>query len=256
MIAPALFTLYLIGVLAYGRTIIEALAAFLGRGPRYEGQRTPTLLATIFGWAILLSIIGLILHYRTDLLQNMVGSLQQAGVLLSTLGAPAQISQAPSSPTASNMILFYYTIIVSGTIALVSFGLLFAALHKVYKDARLMSPVALERPKQEVLKVVQETLVNLHGSERFHEVILKCYKDMCLTLSERGYIIGATQTAREFAEGISSKLDLGVESVRGLTFLFEEARYSSHPITEKAREIALSHLNSLELALERSDERP
>jgi hypothetical protein len=258
LIIPALFTLYLIGILVYCRTIIEALAAFLVSGPRNGGRHTPALLATILGWAIILGIAGLILYYRTGLVQLLLGSLQQAGVLLSTFGGLVQTAQqqTPSSPTASNMIMSFYTIIVFGAISLVSFSLLLAALYKAYNDARSLPLGAPESPRKEVLKAVQEALTNLQGSERFHEVILKCYKNMCLILSDRGYVIGAAQTAREFAESLSSKLDLGAESVSGLTLLFEEARYSNHPITEKEREIALVHLNSLELVLKEIEEKP
>jgi hypothetical protein len=249
VIIPALFTFYLIIVLAYGRTITEILAAFLISGPRDEGRHMAGLLATIFAWAIVVSMIGLLVRYRTELAQLMANVLQQAGaVFLSTLGvSPHTIqSEAASNASATNMMLFYYTILVFGAIVLVSFSLLIAAVHKAYTDARsIAAGVTQSGPRQEVLEVVQEALTRLEESERYDEVIIKCYKQMCRILSDRGYVIGVAQTAREFAENVSSKLDLGVDSVRGLTFLFEEARYSDHWIGGEKREMALSCLNSL-----------
>lgn len=260
VIIPALFTLYLIVVLAYGRAIIEILAAFLISGPRNEGRHMVSLLATIFAWAMVLSMIGLLVRYQRELAQIMVNVLQQAGgFFLSTLGVSPQTIQmeAASNASATNMMLFYYTIVVFGAIVLVSFSLLFAAVHKAYKDARsTTTAVAESGPRQQALKVVQEALTNLEGSERYHEIIVRCYKQMCEILFDRGYVIGAAETAREFAENVSSKLDLGVDSVRGLTFLFEEARYSDHRIGDEKREMALNHLNSLELALESVGVRP
>jgi hypothetical protein len=72
---------------------------------------------------------------------------------------------------------------------------------------------------------------------------------MCAILSDRGFLISPTQTAREFGENVSRKLELGGASVSGLTFLFEEARYSDHLIEDQKRHLAMDYLNSLERVL-------
>jgi hypothetical protein len=72
---------------------------------------------------------------------------------------------------------------------------------------------------------------------------------MCEVLSGRGFIIRADQTAREFASTVSKKLSLGNDAVKGLTFLFEEARYSDHVINDDQRRLAVNKLGSLENAL-------
>jgi hypothetical protein len=72
---------------------------------------------------------------------------------------------------------------------------------------------------------------------------------MCETLSEKGHNIQPAQTPREFVQNVSRKLDLKADSVKGLTFLFEEARYSNHNIGDEKRGMALNYLRSLEHAL-------
>ena len=74
---------------------------------------------------------------------------------------------------------------------------------------------------------------------------------MCEMLSREGLNIRLDETAREFSAEASSKLRLGSDAVRSLTFLFEEARYSAHDIEEEKRTAALSELEILERALAR-----
>jgi hypothetical protein len=72
---------------------------------------------------------------------------------------------------------------------------------------------------------------------------------MCRVLSLHGFRTEFYETASEFSRSIADKLGLGGESVRGLTLLFEEARYSDHQINKAKRAEALNQLESLERSL-------
>ena len=72
---------------------------------------------------------------------------------------------------------------------------------------------------------------------------------MCMILSDAGIVQIHSDTAREFAEDVSLKLRAGSDAVQALTFLFEEARYSNHQITEEKRVMAVQYLESLQQAL-------
>jgi len=100
-----------------------------------------------------------------------------------------------------------------------------------------------------MLQAVQQARAKLKASEKYYETILDCYKQMCRVLSDSGHSIRPTETPREFAQSVSKKLELGTDSVLGLTFLFEEARYSNHRIGDEKKELAVNYLGSLEQVL-------
>jgi hypothetical protein len=72
---------------------------------------------------------------------------------------------------------------------------------------------------------------------------------MCRVLLLHGFKTELYETASEFSRSISDKLGLERESVKGLTSLFEEARYSNHQIDNAKRTEALNQLETLERSL-------
>lgn len=249
VIVPALLTWCLIMVLANSKTITEILAALLLSRPKREGGQRKGLIGIIIAWAIL--VVLAILITRPEFAATISGALQQAaGFFVSKFGIAPQASSPgeTSAPSSGTVLLFYYTILVFAAIVAVSFSLLFVSFYKAYTDARRL-PVVEGDLREEMFQTIQQTRAKLEASERYHETILDCYKQMCRILSGRGHSIVPTETAREYAENVSRKLDLGSDSVRGLTFLFEEARYSDHHLGDEKRELAVGYLNSIENVL-------
>ncbi len=68
--------------------------------------------------------------------------------------------------------------------------------------------------------------------------IINCYQRMVQAAQRLGASITLDQTARELEKAISVMLMIKGSSLRELTDLFEEARYSLHPITETDAEQA------------------
>jgi hypothetical protein len=68
--------------------------------------------------------------------------------------------------------------------------------------------------------------------------IINCYQRMVQSAQRLGAGITSDQTARELEKAISMTLLIKGSSLRELTDLFEEARYSLHPITETEAEQA------------------
>lgn len=62
--------------------------------------------------------------------------------------------------------------------------------------------------------------------------IINCYQRMVLAAQQQGANIASNQTARELEAAIHDMLGIKGPSMRDLTNLFEEARYSLHPMTE------------------------
>lgn len=248
-ILPAILTLYFLVVLAYGKRIMEMLAALFFYRPKQEHSRV-SLLAGILGYIVV--FVALVLLARIGELQSFFSLLQQAFTAIASTGAQiAHLNQGiRSAPPATMVALSYYTVLIFAGIAFLSVTLFFGALRLAYKEGH--EGPSSEEVKLEALQVVQQAANSLRNNTDYEETIVKCYRQMCEVLSGRGFIIGADQTAREFASTVSNKLSLGSDAVRGLTFLFEEARYSAHIINDDQRRLAVNSLDSLENALSQS----
>jgi len=252
IILPVFLTWYLIMLVANSRLIVDVLAAFMVSRPK-EGGRRLSLLATILSYVIVTGL--LVLFLRSGVPQNIINALRQTGSFFSITGNRSLLippsEAAVLSPT--HVLLSYYAILIFGAIIFVSFSLLILSFQKAFKYVRDIATFQTQTwLREEARQVVKDAVANLRMADRYQETIVRCYKQMCRILSDSGFVIGKSETAREFAAGISNKLCLGSDAVNGLTFLFEEARYSKHEINDEKRALALSKLNSLEQALAQS----
>ena len=245
---PVILTVYLLAVLANAKVIIELLAVFFLGSRKREGSGGKSL-AVILGYAI--GIILVFVFFRSVMLQSILGALQiVASVTGKWFNATQSHTVAPPSGASGNPFVLYYTLVIFGATVVVALALFFGGLHKAYEWAREEHmPYNPEAAKQEALGVVQKTVTTLRLNGDYREAILRCYRQMCEVLSNHGFNIGLQETAREFSENITHKLELGSDAIRGLTFLFEEARYSDHQIDDSKRAVALNQLETLERSL-------
>lgn len=245
---PAILTIYLLAVLANARVIVELLAAFLLGNRKQQGSGGKSF-AVILGYAI--GIVLFLVFLRSVMFQSVVGVFQ---TIANLTGIWFHGTQSPTvaklSGPSANPFVIYYTLIIFGATVVVAFALFFGGIHKAYEWARdEHTPYDQEAAKRDALGVVQKTVTTLKLNGDYREAILICYRQMCQVLSNYGFNIGLQETAREFSEDISHKLELGSDAIRGLTFLFEEARYSDHQIDDTKREVALNQLETLEHSL-------
>ncbi len=249
LIVPTILTLYFLVILAYGKVIMDILAVFLLSRPQRAGHHG-NLLATIIGWAIVMGV--LVLLVRSGVAERMIKIIQESAATLtsaalSSLNLPESNTSTPSS---MNLMLYYYTVLVFGGVVVLSMILFVGGLHRAARFAREEIQFhARDQVKKETLQVVRQAVTELRSSNDYGEIIIKCYKEMINVLSRHGLVTTANETAREFAGIVSGKLRLGSEAVRGLTFLFEEARYSDHKMDDAKRLLALGQLSCLENSL-------
>jgi len=79
--------------------------------------------------------------------------------------------------------------------------------------------------------------------------VIAAYGAMQRTLGEHGVTRLPAEAPREYLARVLRASRATERDVRTLTDLFEEARYSSHPIPERVRKAALSALGSLQVRL-------
>jgi hypothetical protein len=245
-ILPAILTFTFLVVLAYGKVIIAMLAALFLKRSKQDGPKVG-FLATLLGYIVL--AIAIILVIRSGGIQKFLSLFQQTATLIQSTGARILPTNQgiQSAPSALTVALSYYTALIFAGIVFVYVVFFFAALRLAFRQTH--EPLSGEQTKFEALQVVQQAMKSLTSKAEYEETILKCYRQMCDVLRGRGFVITSDQTAREFASTVSQKLGLGSDAVKGLTFLFEEARYSAHIMTDDKRRSAVNELRSIENAL-------
>jgi hypothetical protein len=75
--------------------------------------------------------------------------------------------------------------------------------------------------------------------------IMACYQHLVSVAMGMGASVSSDQTARELETGIRTMFGLERPAISHLTLLFEEARYSLHPITEDDSRSAYQDLQSI-----------
>jgi len=110
----------------------------------------------------------------------------------------------------------------------------------------------VESQSEELKRKMALAINDLKKGKEVQEVIIRCYDEMCKILSKSsGMKEGDSMTPREFERAILSRMEIKREPVERLTALFEEAKYSIHPIDNSKRKEAIHALESLKGEVER-----
>lgn len=245
-----IMTWYLMVLIVNRDRIIAALAAMFKLQQKQKPLEKTNFWLTVAVYAALFSL-GIVALW-TGLPQRILSRLQ--GISMNFISGSGNNSRlrpqlSPIAGLLPTTPIIYYGILVTVAIVAVSFILILGGVRLAYRARGLSSNDSEEEVKEQAAELVQQTITSLKSAKKYHETILQCYKKMCEILSNAGLKTASEETAREFAESISTKLRIGDVAVTGLTFLFEEARYSNHEISEEKRIMALNHLQFLQQAL-------
>jgi uncharacterized protein DUF4129 len=97
---------------------------------------------------------------------------------------------------------------------------------------------------------VEAAIGALDDESEPRRAVVAAYGAMQRALGERGVVRPPAEAPREYLERVLVAGQAPEHAARTLTGLFEEARYSTHPISENLREAALSALRSLRRGLQ------
>lgn len=136
-----------------------------------------------------------------------------------------------------------------GIITLAVLALFLLLLYSRRLGQRSDSELLVEA-KRRVIDRLQETIYRLEMGEEIRSTILRCYGDMTHLFRRRGLTFGRELTARELEALAGERLDVSDESSVRLRELFEEARYSAHPLEEGYKRTALDCLRAVKRELE------
>lgn len=100
-------------------------------------------------------------------------------------------------------------------------------------------------------RIIKRALYGLATGDELRLVIYETYKRMCAHLEKLDYTREDHVTPTEFARALRLALPLDTQSIRMLTELFEEARYSNHRLGDSDRQAAIECLRHVESELDK-----
>jgi len=116
-----------------------------------------------------------------------------------------------------------------------------------WKETRADAISQMPLPRAEGIIAVEDALRILKTQPELdaRTRIINCYERMVQAAQRLGATVTSDQTARELETSIRKMLVIKGSAIRRLTDLFEEARYSLHPITENDAEQAQAYLQGI-----------
>ena len=118
--------------------------------------------------------------------------------------------------------------------------------------ALVVAAVMLRRRQLvEARSIVDEAIRDLLAGNEYAGTIFLAYRRFAAYLARHGFAEKASETPREFALGVRKALPIGAVPLRSLIGLFEEARYSDHPIGSPERDRAVQALGEVRKELDR-----
>jgi hypothetical protein len=105
-------------------------------------------------------------------------------------------------------------------------------------------------PRTSAAVAVDVAIHDLEAGRDVRSTILACFQRFCALLGSRGITEQEALTPRELEALAVHRLKVSSKDSRILTGVFEEARYSTHPLGEPDRQRALESLGEIRAALE------
>ncbi|MFQ5907678.1 MAG: DUF4129 domain-containing protein [Thermoplasmata archaeon] len=170
-------------------------------------------------------------------------SLGQGAAIEEDSDTPAEPLQqaAPVAPRMLGLIL-----------ALLAVAAVYLLLVMLRSRRSLSWAESVEQPQNvvsELTEALGERISRLRLGEDVRLTILGCYRDLVELLHSHGLTTPNYLTAREVESLALDSLRLSTESAEALRKLFEEARYSYHPMTQTHRKAALESLEQVRAEL-------
>ncbi len=103
---------------------------------------------------------------------------------------------------------------------------------------------------EDITTTAERAITELHKGENIKDVIIRNYQKMLIILEEEGVKQEISFTPRELEKTALNKLPLKKQTIDDMTRLFEEAKYSDHPLKEEKRDLAIRNFREIKDELE------
>ncbi len=107
--------------------------------------------------------------------------------------------------------------------------------------------------EEDITSTADRAIREIHNGEDIKDVIIRNYQKMLIILEEEGIHQEISFTPRELEKKALSKLPLKEKTIDEMTTLFEEAKYSDHPLKEEKRDRAMENFRQIKAELEEEE---
>lgn len=252
LLIPALPTpLYIVmAVVVLGSVGVILLASFRQRRQRaalaaqrqLAAIRTPwqTFVSTLASLTLLLIGVVWLWRHGPEVYQFLEHLRAQVHLVRELLEAGQHsLVQRVHSPT-TGYTMFILVILVYGGLGLLGLWI----LCEGWGQGRAHAPEDEARPRQ-VRRAVAAGLQELRTHTDPRQAIIACYARLEHLLEDHGVPAYGHLTPQEYMGAALHDLDLPTDAFAGLVGLFELARYSLHPLDDRARASAMAYLEQL-----------
>ena len=104
--------------------------------------------------------------------------------------------------------------------------------------------------EEDISSTADKAITELHEGEDVRDVIIRNYQKMLIILEREGLDQEISFTPRELEKMAVAKLSLTASTIDEMTRLFEEAKYSDHPLKEEERKRAIKNFEQIKDELE------
>ena len=199
-------------------------------------------------WEALYSVLGLLLVLALLFAWPRVSRLGQTANETADSSAAGTAGQNVTGwAAAEGPVALFLILAVLGVILAVTF-LLRRSADRFRMDVVKSGPMPEER--REATEAVRAAIVELEIGGDVRNAILACFQRFCFLLGNRGITEQVALTPRELERLAVHRLQVSPHASSTLTTLFEEARYSEHPLGEPDRVRAIDSLAGIRAALE------
>jgi len=115
--------------------------------------------------------------------------------------------------------------------------------HKKLSEQRIEA-------EEDISSTAERAITELHKGEDVRDIIIRNYQKMLIILEKEGVKQEISFTPRELEKLALNKLSLTEGTIDEMTRLFEEAKYSDHPLGEKERNRAMDNFKQIKNELE------
>ncbi len=232
--------------LAYNwRFLSDAIGFGMAGKRKQQKKRSKRTIQTILSIAVWLIAIEVLLRQCGGLFcksSQAANSSQVQQLVSGSAPLPALFSIEAISRLDSIVQTNWFYIAFLGLFAVSS--VIIARAIKVSWEEMKEPITEIPTPQAEGIAAVEDAIHILESQDTPdpRSRIIKCYQRMIQAAQHLGAPVTSDQTARELERAIRKMLMLKGSAINELTHLFEEARYSLHPVTEKDGEEAHGHL--------------
>lgn len=99
--------------------------------------------------------------------------------------------------------------------------------------------------EENISSTADRAITELHEGEDVRDIIIRNYQKMLIVLEKEGVKQEISFTPRELEKMALSRLQLSEGTIDEMTRLFEEAKYSDHPLGEKERRRAIDNFKQI-----------